>query len=138
MVEWTTPAYSKTRVDRAGRQLIDPQVAGAARAEALVVVNNWRSSHAYPLNTFQVNLRYHASQVDPDGNVVTQQAGVFTSSDQHYQIVSIQRPKPGKWELDVTGSGQFLMKSLKTANIQIGQISISQAGLCQHRRARVG
>jgi ppGpp synthetase/RelA/SpoT-type nucleotidyltranferase len=72
MVEWSTPAYSKRRVDRAGEQLVDPETTRADRAKALEVVNNWRSSHAYPLNTFQMNLRYHAGQVDPANNIVAQ------------------------------------------------------------------
>src|SRR5437016_5823607 len=71
MVEWATPSYSKTKVDRAGRRLVDPTV-NLSRAEALTIVNNWRSSHAYPLNTIQMNLRYHAGQVDPQANIVAQ------------------------------------------------------------------
>jgi ppGpp synthetase/RelA/SpoT-type nucleotidyltranferase len=36
-----------------------------ARERALVVVNNWRSSHSYPLNVFQGTLRHKAAGVDP-------------------------------------------------------------------------
>jgi hypothetical protein len=37
--------------------------------KSLAVINNWRSSHAYPLNTFQVNLRATARRHDPDSLV---------------------------------------------------------------------
>jgi Region found in RelA / SpoT proteins len=32
--------------------------------DALAVINNWRSSHSFPLNTFQVGLRIKGKQVD--------------------------------------------------------------------------
>lgn len=36
---------------------------------ALSVVNNWRSSHAFPLNTLQMSLRRRAASVDRDATV---------------------------------------------------------------------
>jgi hypothetical protein len=36
----------------------------SAYFQALPIINNWRSSHGYPLNTFQVNLRQQARRVD--------------------------------------------------------------------------
>jgi hypothetical protein len=36
------------------------------RELALAVINNWRSSHSFPLNTLQVNLRKMAGYIDPD------------------------------------------------------------------------
>lgn len=53
MVNWVSPAYSKKRVSRAGHAIGN----GAADAEDLHAVANWRASHAYILNTFQSNLR---------------------------------------------------------------------------------
>lgn len=48
-------------------------VDGAAPPEekelALVVINNWRWSHAFPLHTFQMNLRRQASQRDRPSTV---------------------------------------------------------------------
>jgi hypothetical protein len=37
--------------------------------EALTIINNWRSSHSFPLNTLQVGLRQRARQVDPESLV---------------------------------------------------------------------
>lgn len=34
--------------------------------KALSVINNWRSSHAYPLNTFQITLRKRARKLEKD------------------------------------------------------------------------
>lgn len=69
MANWTEPKYSRSRVDKAGACYADPGSSAAEKDKARVVINNWRSSHSYPLNTLQVNLRYAAGQVDTDPTV---------------------------------------------------------------------
>jgi hypothetical protein len=66
---WSTPEYTKGAVDRAGRTLANPNASPDEMAGALVVINNWRSSHSFPLNTLQVGLRKKARQVDPNALV---------------------------------------------------------------------
>jgi hypothetical protein len=81
---WTTPHYSRAEVDEAGQVLIrddEDVVVGPAdltpeetadlgwrkwheRNEAIEVINNWRSSHSYPLNAFTVVLRTRARAVN--------------------------------------------------------------------------
>ena len=60
------PQYSPEEVDEAGRALVlagynDPgatsEVSESDRLHAVDVVNQWRASHARPLNTFRMNLR---------------------------------------------------------------------------------
>jgi len=63
---WTEPAYSRSRVNQAGRTLVDPAARTQERAEALIVINNWRSSHSFPLNTMQTYLRRKAGDFDPE------------------------------------------------------------------------
>jgi putative GTP pyrophosphokinase len=46
-------AYSKGQINRAGAEVR----AGHPSNEALELINNWRASHAYILNTFQATLR---------------------------------------------------------------------------------
>lgn len=46
-------AYSKGQINRAGNEVR----AGDPSPEALHIINNWRASHAYILNTFQATLR---------------------------------------------------------------------------------
>jgi Region found in RelA / SpoT proteins len=62
---WAEPLYSKSHVDRAAITFMQPGTPGE-REEARQVINNWRSSHSFPLNTMQVNLRNRATKVDPD------------------------------------------------------------------------
>lgn len=65
---WTKPHYSAQDINKAGRML----AGGVEDFEfdkydwALSVINNFRSSHSYPLNTFQVTLRNYARSVDPE------------------------------------------------------------------------
>ncbi len=56
---WIIPDHSKSQVDRAGRALAQA-TNGSLPEEDLRVFANWRSSHAFPLNTFQNGLRAKA------------------------------------------------------------------------------
>jgi hypothetical protein len=66
---WATPKHTKTQIDRAGIVLVSEPPAGDFNGwfdeydDALVKINNWRSSHNFPLNTFQVGLREKGRQV---------------------------------------------------------------------------
>lgn len=46
-------------------------------------------------------------------------AGTFISTDPYYAIFAIDNPQQGTWELDVAGSGQFLMSSLKVSTLTL-------------------
>lgn len=61
---WTKLAYQRQEVNAAGRCLIAEASTQAQIDHALQVVNNWRASHAFPLNTFQVSLRRNARQTE--------------------------------------------------------------------------
>ena len=73
VMEFTTPLYDTLVVDWAGQTL-------SGLGNALIVLNqechdpedviyNWRVSHAYPLNTFQMALRRRALKVDDEAIV---------------------------------------------------------------------
>ncbi len=49
--KWEQPLYSKKKIEKAGRILANKDNSQNEREQALIVLNNWRSSHAYPLNT---------------------------------------------------------------------------------------
>lgn len=66
---WTSPGHSRTAVDRAGATYVDPDASSEERELALTVINNWRSSHSFPLNTLQMNLRNAAARHDDDPTV---------------------------------------------------------------------
>ncbi|MBI4232984.1 MAG: RelA/SpoT domain-containing protein [Chloroflexi bacterium] len=60
---WAVPPSNLAIVDHAGTVLVK-RPDGVALVEALDVINNWRSAHAFPLNTFQNGLRQKANYVD--------------------------------------------------------------------------
>lgn len=60
MVGWIEPEYSRSRVNGAG----DRVRSGNYDEEDLAVIENWRASHAYILNTFQVNIRNKSKGFD--------------------------------------------------------------------------
>ena len=62
---WVAPVYERHIVNRAGRILVSPDGHSVPEQEhALIVINNWRSSHSFPLNTFKIGLLKKAQQVD--------------------------------------------------------------------------
>jgi putative GTP pyrophosphokinase len=66
-----TPQYSRSAVDKAGALLCLPhqvEIAGVwtirpGLSEAYEKVNNWRSCHSYPLNTFNATVRNKVKSV---------------------------------------------------------------------------
>ena len=59
---WAAPAFTRGEVDRAGHLLAQNSVA-LVIGHALDVINNWRSSHSFPLNAFQMTLRNRAASM---------------------------------------------------------------------------
>jgi ppGpp synthetase/RelA/SpoT-type nucleotidyltranferase len=53
----TTLKYSKRQIDEAGSTLTDPRASDVEKERALEILGNFRSCHAYPINTFQATLR---------------------------------------------------------------------------------
>jgi ppGpp synthetase/RelA/SpoT-type nucleotidyltranferase len=52
------------QVNAAGETLINPNATDEELERALTIINNWRSVHSFPLNTFQKTLRDKARKVD--------------------------------------------------------------------------
>lgn len=67
-MQWVEPAYSKKKVNWAGKQILMPVTHNTFNdyLSARAIVNNWRASHSFPLNTFQNGLRNKARTVCDD------------------------------------------------------------------------
>lgn len=61
--KWTELKFSRGKVDKAGKILADDKTPALERIEILDVVNNWRSSHAYPLHLTTKNLDKKAKRL---------------------------------------------------------------------------
>ncbi|SLM32666.1 RelA/SpoT domain protein [Desulfamplus magnetovallimortis] len=65
----STPKYSKSQVNKAGEILIKDNPSMNEWMWAYDVLDNWRSCHGYPINTFQATLRNKLKAVDKDALV---------------------------------------------------------------------
>jgi hypothetical protein len=83
---WTTPQFTREEINRAANQILNPLPSPVPRTLAdgstdpashkdlvawvdgietkFKVINNWRASHSFPLNTFKIGLLRNAEQVD--------------------------------------------------------------------------
>lgn len=67
---WAKPEYSREKVNAAGNVLMGrPTRTQMGFEEALNIINNWRASHNFPLNTFQTRLRKLSKGIDSDSIV---------------------------------------------------------------------
>ncbi len=61
---WIERRYSKGRIDKAGQALITLPKDDPAREEAITIVDNWRSCHAYPLQIIKMTLLRRAKKIN--------------------------------------------------------------------------
>lgn len=65
-----TLRFSKAAIDRAGRTLLAGEVASESADSAWEALANWRSLHAFPLNTITMDLRQKVKRIRADAIVV--------------------------------------------------------------------
>ena len=63
-MRWVDPEFTKKQVLRAGESLISTDCSDSDYADALNILSNWRSAHAYPLHAISVFLKRKSFQVD--------------------------------------------------------------------------
>ena len=63
---WEVPKYSKSEINKAGSIIADQSCTKEERDNAIIILNNWRAAHAYPLHVICSNLRLR----NPDAIVV--------------------------------------------------------------------
>src|SRR6056297_1476560 len=59
LVNFVKPKYTKSRIRSAGKRIVK----GSQQQDDNIVLENFRASHAYILNTFQANIRNHSRGV---------------------------------------------------------------------------
>lgn len=69
-MNWIKLNFSRSRVNQAGKILVDQNVASEQKNNAIDILSNWRSAHSYPLHVFSVRLSRLAKQIDPNALVV--------------------------------------------------------------------
>ena len=61
---WTKPAYDRARVNKAAQSLLSEILDEEKRNIELDILNNWRSSHDYPLQCIKMSLLNRAKKID--------------------------------------------------------------------------
>jgi len=61
--------YTKGEIDRAGRDMLALHKDNPARKNAIAIVDNWRSCHAYPLQIVRTTLFNRAKKIDANSNI---------------------------------------------------------------------
>lgn len=67
---WTEIKYKKSEVNQAGDVLINKNSSKENTDNATAILDNWRSSHSFPLHTFKIRLKRVSAQVDQGALVV--------------------------------------------------------------------
>lgn len=67
---WKKVEYSKREINDAGHKINDSHICEEERSRYLAIIDNWRAAHAYPMNTFAINLKRKTKDID--GAVVVQ------------------------------------------------------------------
>lgn len=69
---WVALHHSREQVRKDGHAFIDPATTPTERELARAVINNWRSAHAFPLNSVQMVLRNKVRRMSTGDPVVAQ------------------------------------------------------------------
>ena len=59
---------SRSQIKKAGKTFVSSTATGDEKADALIVINNWRAAHAFPLQVIYVHLKKTA----PSNAIVAQ------------------------------------------------------------------
>ena len=71
-MNWPKPEYSKKQVNKAGDILCNYKRTYEEYLWATKVLNNWRSIHGYPVNTFQATLRDKCKAINASNALIAQ------------------------------------------------------------------
>ena len=89
---WTDPQYTKTEVNAAGRVLVRgvrppwSTEQWDAFERAIAIIDNWRASHSFPLNTLQMNLRNSARRLDPNALIAQRIKRLISIADKLHRF----------------------------------------------------
>lgn len=61
---WTKSQYSKNQIDLAGTIISDESKTPEKKDEGLMVLDNWRASHGYPIHIFKMRLKRVSEKMD--------------------------------------------------------------------------
>jgi putative GTP pyrophosphokinase len=87
-MDWPTPEFTRNQVNKAGKILLSEEI--DQYLWALRVLQNWRSCHGYPINTFQATLRQKLKAVDKKAFVAQRLKRLFSIIQKLERFESMQ------------------------------------------------
>jgi len=123
---WAKPLYSRDKINLAGNLLIGNPAPGLSVDLAFDIINNWRASHNFPLNTFQTRLRRIAKSVD--SNCIVAQRIKRLSSIEH----KLQRfPKMKLSQIQDIGGCRAILSTVKDVD-ELVKLYVQQSRGVKH------
>lgn len=104
---WAEPQYSREQVNSAAKGVLNEASSSESVTTALDVINNWRASHSFPLNTFQNGLRFCGKGVF-SGIVVAQRVKRLISIEAKLRI----RPTMKLTQMQDIGGCRAILESV--------------------------
>lgn len=100
---WETPKYSGNQIEKAGKTLANTDTSQDEINKALEILNNWRASHAYPLQAITNNLK-----LDNPNAIVVQRLKRLDSI-----VGKLQRnPKMNLYKMQDLGGCRVIVESI--------------------------
>lgn len=87
---WPILKFSKSQVNKAGKILAGNKIFDTDLMWAIDVVDNWRSCHGYPINTFQATLRHKLKGIDNNAIVAQRLKRMFSIVGKLRRIENMQ------------------------------------------------
>jgi len=103
---WKTPEYSKSQIIKAGKNIKDPESNDEDVKEALKIIDNWRASHAFPLQVIYCHLKRN---YDKEGFIIAQRLKRLDS------IVKklVREPTMSLWTMQDLGGCRVVVPTIK-------------------------
>src|SRR5690348_609951 len=84
------PTESKSKINKAGKILVQSNFFTTEYQAALELANRWRACHAYPINTFQATLRTKVRNLSGEPIVAQRLKRMPTIIDKLYRFPNMQ------------------------------------------------
>jgi hypothetical protein len=118
------PEYSRMDVNRSGEILINDNSTDQEIEWALTVINNWRTSHNFPLNTFQRRLRDMAKKINPN-SVIAQRIKRLASIKLKLQL----QPNMKMSQMQDLGGCRAIMKNIEELDAMVEIYKYQSTGI---------
>lgn len=69
-MKWTEIKYSKNQINKAGIVLVHNDYSNKELEKSIKILDNWKSSHSFPLHIFKKRLKLVSEKIDPNALVV--------------------------------------------------------------------